>query len=209
MKREEVKAVFPEATDEQLKSIMDLNGADVERAKGKVAALDAELKEKNEALNALSTEFETLKQSNATAAEYKVKFEALQKETAEKAKQAEAERVAKEKAERIAGRFATVVGDKKFSHDAIKESYLRKFTEALDNKDNEGKSDADILHELTKDDAAAFVGVTAVKLAGGTNKGIQSASKYSTREDIYKIKDAAVRQQEILAHPDLFPEITK
>ena len=182
MKREEVKAVFPEATDEQLKAIMDLNGADVERAKGKVAALDAELKEKNEALNALSTEFEALKESNATAAEYKVKFEALQKETAEKAKQAEAERVAKEKAERIAGRFATVVGDKKFSHDAIKESYLRKFTEALDNKDNEGKSDADILHELTKDDAAAFVGVTAVKLEGGAAKPFRNDSADKARE---------------------------
>ena len=31
MKREEIKAIFAEATDEQLKKIMDLNGSDVER----------------------------------------------------------------------------------------------------------------------------------------------------------------------------------
>ena len=33
MKREEIKAIFADATDEQLKAVMDLNGADVEKAK--------------------------------------------------------------------------------------------------------------------------------------------------------------------------------
>ena len=85
---------------------------------------------------------------------------------------AEAERIAKEKADGIANRFEAVIGEKKFSHEAIKEAYQRKFGEALENKDFQGKSDADIFHELTKDDAAAFEGVTAFKLEGGTNKGI-------------------------------------
>ncbi len=181
MKREEIKTIFPEATDEQLKAVMDLNGADVEKVKGKVTALEAEVKEKKEALDNLSTEFNVLKETNATAEDYKAKFEALQNENAEKEKKAEADRVAKEKAERIASRFNTVVGDKKFSHDAIKEAYLKKFTEALESKDFDGKSDTDILHELTKDDAAAFTGVTAVKLAGGNAKTFKDVDTDTAR----------------------------
>lgn len=181
MKREEIKTIFPEATDEQLKAVMDLNGADVEKAKGKVTALEAEIKEKKEAIENLSTEFNALKESNATAEDYKAKFEALQNENAEKEKKAEADRVAKEKAERIANRFNTVVGDKKFSHEAIKEAYLKKFTEALESKDFEGKSDNDILHELTKDDSKAFDGVTAVKLAGGNAKTFKDVDTETAR----------------------------
>lgn len=202
MKREEIKTIFPEATDEQLKAVMDLNGADVEKVKGKVTALEAEIKEKKEALDNLSTEFNALKESNATAEDYKAKFEALQNENAEKERKAEADRVAKEKAERIANRFNTVVGDKKFSHDAIKEAYLKKFTEALESKDFEGKSDNDILHELTKDDAAAFTGVTAVKLAGG--KATVSGKQYGSKKDIMAIKDTAERQAAIAENVNLF-----
>ena len=54
-----------------------------------------------------------------------------------------------------------------WTHEAVRADYLRKFTEALSDKANEGLSDADILHMLTKDDAGAFKGVTArVVLAG-------------------------------------------
>lgn len=42
MKREEVKAIIPDITDEQLGKIMDLNGADIERQKQTIATLTAE-----------------------------------------------------------------------------------------------------------------------------------------------------------------------
>lgn len=64
MKREDIKAIFAEATDEQLKKIMDLNGLDVEREKGKLTAAEAELKEKNDAFNKLKDDFELLKSRN-------------------------------------------------------------------------------------------------------------------------------------------------
>jgi hypothetical protein len=54
MKREEIKAIFSDATDEQLKAVLDLNGADIEKAKGKATALEAELKEKKDALDSLT-----------------------------------------------------------------------------------------------------------------------------------------------------------
>ena len=207
MKREEIKAIFADATDEQLKAVMDLNGADVEKAKSKVTALETELKEKKADFDKLNTEFEALKTANASGEDWKAKFEALQAETVAKEKQAEGDRILAEKTESINKRFEAVLGDKKFNHDAIREAYLKKFGDALESKEYEGQSDADILHALTKDDATAFTGVTAVKLQGGRPMGTGSAGKYTTREEIYKIKDAATRQAEMLAHPNLFPEI--
>ena len=106
-----------------------------------------------------------------SAEDYKNKLETLQNDIKEKEKQAEADRKEKEKADGIAARFETVVGEKKFSHDAVRADYLKKFGEALDNTDYQGKSDAEIFHALTKDDAAAFENVKAFHLEGGANKG--------------------------------------
>lgn len=177
MKREEIRAIFPDATDEQLKAVLDLNGADVEKGKSKATALEADLKEKNEALETLTNEFNALKESNATADDWKAKFEALQADNEEKARQAEADRLLKEKTESISNRFNTVLGDKKFSHEAIRDAYLKRFGDALESKDYEGKSDTDIFHDLTKDDAAAFVGVEVLKLKGGNPQPIENGIK--------------------------------
>ena len=100
MKREELKQIA-ELTDEQLDKIMAINGADVEKVKAKVTALEADLKEAKETIDKTNAEFEALKSSNAGAEEYKTKYEALVAENEAKAKQAEAERVAKEKAESL------------------------------------------------------------------------------------------------------------
>ena len=51
---------------------------------------------------------------------------------------------------------------------------MRKFAEALESEEYKGKGDVDIFHALTKDDATAFTGVTAVKLQGGTPQGLGS-----------------------------------
>ena len=181
MKREELKQIA-ELTDAQLDKIMDINGADVEKAKAKVAALEADLKEAKETIDKTNAEFEALKSSNAGAEEYKSKYEALVAENEAKAKQAEADRIAREKAEGFDKRFETVVGDKKFSHDAIRADYRRKFENALADKANEGRSDADVFHSLVKDDATAFTGVTAVKLQGG--RPIGTGHGYSSVKDI-------------------------
>lgn len=174
MKREDIKAIFAEATDEQLKKIMDLNGSDVEREKGKLSALEKELKDKKAAFDTLNGEFETLKASNASAEDYKAKFEKLQGDIAAKEKE---EKEAKEKAEReenILNRYNAVAVDKdgkplEWTHEAIKADYLHKFSEALNDKANEGKSDADIFNALTKEDGAAFKVPGAQTVFGGAN----------------------------------------
>lgn len=197
MKREEIKAIFADATDDQLKAVMDLNGKDVEKAKARVEALEAEVKEKKEAYEKLDTEFEALKNANASGEDWKAKFEALQAENVAKEKQAEADRILKEKSENVNNRFNAVVGEKKFSHDAIRELYLKKFSEALESKDFEGQSDSDILHALTKDDSGAFTGVTAVKLAGGRPQGSGGKSYSTVKEIMNSDMDRAARRQAI------------
>ena len=137
----------------------------------------------------------------------KKELEALKAKIDADAKQAEAERISREKAESDERLFNEAVGEKKFSHDAIKSHYFNLFRQDLAKEENKGKSAVDILHNLTKDDKNAFEGVTAVKLAGGRPTGINGASKYSSREEINAIKDASTRQAEMLAHPHLFPEI--
>lgn len=203
MKREEIKAIFPDITDEQLDKVMALHGAEIEKTKAKVTALETELKEKKEAFDNLNTEFETLKTSNASGEEWQKKYEALKADIDAKEKQAEADRIVKEKQDGILKRFDAVMNGKEFNHDAIKAEYLKRFGEAIELDENKAKSDADVFHELTKDDASAFKGVTAVRLAGGSNRNI-GGTVYNSKADIMKIKDATARQKAIEENPTLF-----
>ena len=175
---------------------------EIEADKAKREKLETELKEKKESLDNLSKEFEDLKSSNASAEEYKTKYEALVADNEAKEKQAEADRILAEKNADIEKRFAECVGDKKFSHDAIKADYLKKFADALESEEYKCKGDVDIFHALTKDDATAFTGVTAVKLAGGTPQG--NGTKYTSKADIMAIKDRTERRNAIAQNLELF-----
>jgi hypothetical protein len=203
MKREEIKAIFPDITDEQLDKVMTLHGAEIEKTKAKVTALETELKEKKEAFDSLNTEFETLKTSNASGEEWKSKYEALQAENEAKAKQAEADRILKEKQDAIESRFKAVLGDKEFNHPAIQADVLKRFGEALDVEENKSKSDADIFHDLTKDDATAFKGVTVTHLAGSKAQSV-GTKQYTSKAEIMAIKDSTERLGAIQANPNLF-----
>lgn len=157
---------------------------EIEADKEKREKLETELKEKKESLDNLSKEFEDLKSSNASAEEYKTKYEALVADNEAKAKQAEADRILAEKTENINKRFEAVVGEKKFIHDAIKADYLKKFGEAIELEENKSLSDEQVFHNLIKDDATAFTGVTAVKLQGGRPTG--TGNGYSSVKEIMK-----------------------
>ena len=112
----------------------------------------------------------------------KKELEALKAKIDADAKQAEAERISREKAESDERLFNEAVGEKKFSHDAIKSHYFNLFRQDLAKEENKGKSAVDILHNLTKDDATAFKGVTPVKLAGGRPTG--TGNGYSSVKEI-------------------------
>lgn len=55
MKRTDITALFPDATDEQIKTLMDINGADINSAKRGVEELQASLADAQAKLSAQST----------------------------------------------------------------------------------------------------------------------------------------------------------
>ena len=178
---------------------------------GKKFVAKADFNAKVEEVKTLKGEKKTLEDEvsklneNANGNEdVKKELEALKAKIDADAKQAEADRISREKAESDERLFNEAVGEKKFSHDAVKSHYFNLFRQDLTKEENKGKSAVDILHNLTKDDAAAFTGVTAVKLQGGRPMG---TGKYSSKEDIMSIKDGATRRAEMLANPHLFPEL--
>lgn len=80
MKRTDITALFPDATDEQIDKIMNLNGADINKAKGDLDSLKEQLtaaqaklaehpkedalKEATDRANALQTELDSLKRTD-------------------------------------------------------------------------------------------------------------------------------------------------
>jgi hypothetical protein len=80
MTREDVKKIFPDATDDQITSFLNQSNSDVAKEKAK----NQKLKEDAEKAKALETELEELKQQNMTEAE-KAELE-RQKEKAENEK---------------------------------------------------------------------------------------------------------------------------
>ena len=179
---------------------------------GKKFVAKADFNAKVEEVKTLKGEKKTLEDEvtrlneNANGNEdVKKELEALKAKIDADAKQAEAERISREKAESDERLFNEALGEKKFSHDAIKSHYFNLFRQDLAKEENKGKSAVDILHNLTKDDATAFTGVTAVKLAGGTRTGTRG----TTRDEIMAIKDGNPRRAEMLANAHLFPELNK
>ena len=179
---------------------------------GKKFVAKADFNAKVEEVKTLKCEKKTLEDEvtrlneNANGNEdVKKELEALKAKIDADAKQAEADRISREKAESDERLFNEAVGEKKFSHDAIKSYYFNLFRQDLAKEENKGKSAVDILHNLTKDDATAFTGVTAVKLAGGRPSGTSG----KTRDEIMAIKDGNTRRAEMLANAHLFPELNK
>ncbi len=156
---------------------------------GKKFVAKADFNAKVEEVKTLKGEKKTLEDEvtrlneNANGNEdVKKELEALKAKIDADAKQAEADRISREKAESDERLFNEALGEKKFSHDAIKSHYFNLFRQDLAKEENKGKSAVDILHNLTKDDATAFTGVTAVKLQGGRPTG--TGNGYSSVKEI-------------------------
>ena len=69
MKRTDITALFPDASDEQIKTIMDLNGADINKAKAELEDLRAQL--------AAAAGGEELQQAKAQIAQLQTDLDAM------------------------------------------------------------------------------------------------------------------------------------
>lgn len=147
MKREDITKLFPEATDEQVSALLDINSRDIGKAKGGAEKLQTDLDAANAAL-------ETAKATITTLEAAKGDTVALQAEV-DRYKAAEAERKAAETAAQlraaIEARFNAQVGDRAFIHDFVRKGVLDEFEKALADKANAGKGDKDLFDALTTD----------------------------------------------------------
>lgn len=65
-------------TDEAIEKIMAENGKDIQKAQGSLESVKGELKTAKETVTTLTGELQALKDNNATAKDWKAKFETLQ-----------------------------------------------------------------------------------------------------------------------------------
>lgn len=151
MKREDIKKIFPDATEEQLKGLLDINTADIGKAKGELEAVKADLEKANGTLREYETTIADMKKSAEGNEDFKKKFEELEQRIADE--KAEAEKKAKEEAEEAeySNRFKTVVGEQKWRDELTEKAVYAEFKTALQDEANKGKGDKDILAALTQD----------------------------------------------------------
>lgn len=151
MKREDIKKFFPDATEEQLKGLLDINTADIGKAKGELETVKADLEKANGTLKEYETTIADLKKSAECNEDFKKKFEDLEQRIADE--KAEAEKKAKEEAEEAeySNRFKTVVGEQKWRDELTEKAVYAEFKTALQDEANKGKGDKDILAALTQD----------------------------------------------------------
>ena len=151
MKREDIKKIFPDATEDQLKGLLDINTADIGNAKGELETVKADLEKANGTLKEYETTIADMKKSAEGNEDFKKKFEELEQRIADE--KAEAEKKAKEEAEEAeySNRFKTVVGEQKWRDELTEKAVYAEFKTALQDEANKGKGDKDILETLTKD----------------------------------------------------------
>ncbi len=151
MKREDIKKFFPDATEEQLKGLLDINTADIGKAKGDLAIVKADLEKANGTLKDYETTIADMKKSAEGNEDFKEKFEDLERRIADE--KAKAEKKAKAEAEEVeySNRFKTVVGEQKWRDELTEKAVYAEFKTALQDEANKGKGDKDILAALTQD----------------------------------------------------------
>lgn len=180
MKREDIKKIFPDATEEQLKGLLDINTADIGKAKGELEEVKADLEKANGTLKECETTIADMKKSAEGNEDFKKKFEDLEQRIADE--KAEAEKKAKEEAEEAeySNRFKTVVGEQKWRDELTEKAVYAEFKTALQDEANKGKGDKDILETLTKDRNYWENPNQPANMAGmGTNVNTNSANPFN------------------------------
>ena len=120
--------------------------------KDKFIKADESLKSANETISTLNSEVEKLKNSNASAEDWKNKFEDLQKtikanEEAEKKKQADLE---------LTTAIEAVFGDKKFTSEYVRAGIIADMKKEIEKPENKGMGYDKIFDTLTKDKEGIF-----------------------------------------------------
>lgn len=162
---EDKKAEFDKAVIENYKTV-----AEVENIKSKLSKATQELDETKETLNTTNKAFEDLKNSNASEEDWETKYNDLVKEN--RVKEENRAKEAQEAQARAEFDKYFSENGKEWNNPFIADGYYNKFKEVKDLDENKGKLTADILFELTKDDATAFKTTTPIVTLKGSAGGL-------------------------------------
>ena len=173
MTREDIRNLFADATTEQIKALLDINSADIGKAKESV---QKDLNAANAALKTANDTIESLKAEDVDGMKKKI----ADYEKADEDRR-QAEKAAQERAE-LEERFNVASGDRKYIHEMVREGVMNDFGKALQDKANRGKSDREIFDALTQD-KGYFASMNPDK---GTMGGIGDVSP----DDNAKLSDA-------------------
>lgn len=174
MRQEQVKKVFPDATEEQIKAMLDINSADIGKWKESAESLQPQLDEAKKTI----AELEAVK-SDATKLQEeldKYKMAEQQKAEAEQKKQA---RTALEQ------RFEAIAKGE-FINEYTKSGILSDFEAALADNANTGKGDAEVYAAIIKDRDGIFKNPNPVPGMTGINQNA-TAPETITKEQFEKM----------------------
>lgn len=151
MTREEIKNIFPEATNEQLKNILDINTKDIGRAKGDFDNIKSDLDKAQGTITEYEKTISELKKDIESEENFKVKFQKLEKKIADEKAENERKKKEAEIEADYKSRFESIVGENKWRDELTEKAVYYEFKKAISDKANKGKGDKDIFDELTKD----------------------------------------------------------
>lgn len=159
MTREDIKKHFPEATDEQISALLDINSRDIGKHKTAADNANAELKTAKETIADLEKNAKDASALQKTIDDYKA---------ADEKRQADA-KAAAERAERL-GRFEKAHGeaskDRKWLNDFTRDGIFAQFEKALTEDANKGKSDVQIYNSLINDEKGVKPGLFEAQVNG-------------------------------------------
>ena len=143
------KAEFDKAISDNYKTVGEVN-----KINERLTKETEDHKETKKTLETMTTELDTLKSSNASSEDWQKKYNEL----VEKNRKAEEEKAQKELEAQERADFDKYFTDnkKEWTNPLIADGYFGKYREAKALPENKSKMTADLLHELTKDDATAF-----------------------------------------------------
>lgn len=167
------KADFDRALAENYKTV-----AEVDKINEKLTKEINDHKATKETLTTTTTALDELKSSNASKEDWEKKYNELVAENNKKAEEKEkADREAQERAD-FDEYFST--NKKSWANPLIADGYFRKYQEVKTLPENKSKMTADLLHELTKDDATAFTTTKPIVNIKGLNTGLDGGTDPST-----------------------------
>ena len=152
MTREDIKKHFPDATDEQISALLDINSRDIGKHKKAADDAVAELKTAKDTISDLEKNKKDTEALQKTIDDYRAADEKRQADT----------KAAAERADRL-GRFDKAHQEaskgRKWLNDFTKEGIFAQFEKALADDTNKGKSDVQIYNSIINDDKGVKPGL--------------------------------------------------